>query len=226
VALPDLPDIGRAELGLPSDAFLFVCPFDPNSYLARKNPQAAVRAFRAAFPASDKTVGLVLRANGSPHAAPGWAEVMAATGDDPRILCVSGTLPRPRALALLRACDALVSPHRAEGYGRNIAEAILLRRPVLATGFSGCVDFLKPQEMIAWTRRAVRAGDYPFAEGMWWAEPDEADLARKMQTLRAAPPEARWLGQRARAFNAQFSPAAAGRRYAKRLAEICRQLSR
>ena len=64
-----------------------------------------------------------------------------------------------------------MSPHRAEGFGRNIAEAILLGIPVLATAFSGCMDFLAPEEGLPFEPTPLRDGDYPFGEGLWWAEP-------------------------------------------------------
>ena len=33
--------------------------------------------------------------------------------------------------------------HRAEGFGRTLAEALLLNKPVIATGYSGNVDFMR-----------------------------------------------------------------------------------
>ncbi len=40
----------RAQFGLPADDFLFLVMYDLNSSQERKNPQAAIKAFRAAFP--------------------------------------------------------------------------------------------------------------------------------------------------------------------------------
>ncbi len=207
-----------------SEAFVFVYPFDPNSHLSRKNPLALVRAFRKAFNKYDNTVALLLRINGDPRGHPGWEELEDAASADSRIHTWLGTLDRPDALGILASCDCLVSPHRAEGFGRNIAEAILLGLPVLATGFSGNVDFMEPEELIAWTPRALAPGDYPFGEGMWWAEPDVDDLARKMVIVRERLNDfsqaARMPSRRKKRMEDQHSPASAGRRYARRLQEI------
>jgi len=78
------------------------------------------------------------------------------------------------------ACDCLVSLHRSEGFGRNIAEAQLLGLQVIATGYSGCTDFLAPDESVRWIPRPV-GGDYPFGEGLFWADPDIEDAARMMR---------------------------------------------
>lgn len=182
---PELP--GPADdAGRKAGLWVAVCPFDPNSYLARKNPAGAVRAFRLAFPC-EPDVRLVLRANGDPTTAPGWDALEDAIGGDPRIVRSFGTLDRAEALNLLARADAMISLHRAEGFGRNIAEAILLGVPVLATGFSGCLDFLEPAERVAWQPRRIACDDYPFGEGQSWAEPDIAQAAEKLRQLRLAP---------------------------------------
>lgn len=182
VRLPKFRKLSRSALGLPPKPYLFLYPFDPNSFLARKNPEGAVRAFRRAFPekASDADrVRLILRVNGK-TGLPGWERVVAEIGSDRRIIVLEGTMDRPRAVALMAGCDCLVSLHRSEGFGRNIAEAKLLGLKVVATGYSGCVDFLKREERVAYTM--VPVGDnYPFGQGFYWAEPDIEDAARKMR---------------------------------------------
>ena len=138
---------------------------------------------------------------------------------------MEATLERTEALALLASCHCLVSPHRAEGFGRNIAEAILLQKPVLATAFSGCLDFLQPSERLSFLPGNVQPGDYPFADGLEWADPDITDMAAKLQLVRkrmrrCAHDERRRLALRARDFARTYSPQAAGQRFAGRLAEL------
>ena len=97
-------------------------------------------------------VALLLRVNGNPDCQLGWAEIATECAADRRITVLAGTLDRRAALGVVAASDCLVSPHRAEGFGRNIAEAILLGIPVLATAFSGCTDFLAPDEGLPFAR--------------------------------------------------------------------------
>ena len=42
----------------------------------------------------------------------------------------------------MAACDCYVSLHRAEGFGLTLAEAMAIGKPVIATGYSGNVDFM------------------------------------------------------------------------------------
>lgn len=223
VVLPAVESVKRTTFGIPNEAeYCFIYPFDPNSYLARKNPVAAIAAFKAAFLARDTTVALLLRANGQPGQDPRWLEVESAAAIDPRIRIVPGTLDRARALGLLANCDCMISPHRAEGFGRNIAEAVALGVPVIATGFSGCLDFLEDGELVRWRPRPIVRDDYPFGEGLWWAEPDIEHLASLMRTARAQgrrPRCKRWAERTAR-FAAAHSPEATGQRYAERIRQV------
>ena len=206
----------------PSRPFRFIYPFDPKSTLARKNPLAAVRAFRKAFPSRERDVELILRVNGKGVDQPGWRALRAALAHDRRIRIMDGTLPRSEAQRLLRSADCLVSPHRAEGLGRNIAEGIAACIPVLATGFSGSGDMLQRHECIASKPRIVAVAEYPHAQGLWWSEPDWKDLARKMRSVRQR--QARIQGtvyiRRARKLLQLYGRVPAGERYAKAISRI------
>ena len=66
VAIPaPEPGLKRADFGLPDDKFIFYFSFDFRSYTSRKNPLAAIAAFRRAFPRSEAPVCLVLKTIGS-----------------------------------------------------------------------------------------------------------------------------------------------------------------
>jgi glycosyltransferase involved in cell wall biosynthesis len=229
VVIPNVKPVPRHALKLDHEtAFVFVYPFDVNSHLARKNPLGLVRAFRLAFPPTDWHVALLLRVNGNPDGQPGWTEVATECAADPRITILAGTLNRQAALGVVAASDCLVSPHRAEGFGRNIAEAILLGVPVLATAFSGCMDFLAPEERLPFERTPVGHGEYPFGEGLWWAEPSVPEMARRMREVRRAREknqarEARRLALRRSEIATKYSPFVTGKAFAARLRQIERR---
>ena len=87
----------------------------------------------------------------------------ALHGNHDVLLCDGGdklTLDREVVLGLVDACDAYVSMHRAEGFGRTLAEGMLLGKPVVGTDFSGNTDFLTQDTgyPVKWTRRAVALG--------------------------------------------------------------------
>lgn len=187
---PDPSPLGRVDFGLPPEAFVALAIFDTGSSLARKNPMAAIRAHRAAFGDRPDRI-LVLKTHGTRHAGAAWAEV-AEAAQAPNIRILDAVLPPRDLWALMAAADVLVSPHRAEGYGLAIAEAMALGRAVVATGWSGNLDFMRPgPACIALPYALVPATD-PQATyhhpAMRWAEPDEAALADALRQLAEARP--------------------------------------
>ena len=67
---------------------------------------------------------------------------------------------------LIVSCDAYVSLHRSEGFGITMAEAMLLGKPVVATDYSGNIDFMTRRELLAgalrrWRRSARAPTPYP-----------------------------------------------------------------
>lgn len=179
---------GRTGLGLPEGRFLFLFAFDGLSGMARKNPLACLDAFARAFPRGDEPVGLVVKAMRAATSDAGLTATLAAHARrDPRIILVDRTLPRAAMLSLIREADCFLSLHRAEGFGRGIAEAMLLGRPVIVTGYSGNMDFTVPgtAALVDHRLRPVAAGEYPDATGMEWAEPDIEHAAWWMRRLTA-----------------------------------------
>ncbi len=179
----------RKYYGLPDNTYLFLYVFDFNSSVARKNPMAAVNAFKQAFPQTDKTVGLVLKTmNTNPH-NPEWQAFIKECDADERIYVLTETMDRPDVLGLIDCCDAYVSLHRAEGFGRTIAEAILLNKPVLATGYSGCVDYI-PVDYEFSVKFILVSIDYlsyqwlGSDENLHWAEIDLQDAVKKIRDLK------------------------------------------
>jgi hypothetical protein len=232
VQVGEVESIGRREFGLPENPFLFVFSFDIHSSLARKNPDGVIRAFQKAFPKDgpDK-VGLVMKVNVAPariqkmnllervdfylNKQHSWNGVKRLAAGDSRIHFIEESMRRPRVMALYKACDCYVSLHRAEGFGRGIAEAILLGKQVLTTGFSGNMDFCH-EPRVALVRHGIRAierGEYFWGDGQTWAEPDLDHAAELMREIRESPRDVSDPGH-------DFSPEAVGRMYAQRLEEI------
>jgi glycosyltransferase involved in cell wall biosynthesis len=224
VSVPDVDDrYDRAHFGLDREPFHFLYTFDFLSFPQRKNPQAAVQAFGRAFPRGDEPARLVLKTMNASAGAPAFRELAAAAATDPRILLMNRTLSRAEVVALASCCDAFVSLHRSEGFGRGPAEAMALGRPVVVTAYSGTMDFTTPETacLVDFRLVPVAAGDYPMHEDQVWAEPDVDHAAAQMRRLFDDPAAARAMGQRAQAhIERHFGQAAVGRRYAARLREL------
>jgi glycosyltransferase involved in cell wall biosynthesis len=139
------------------------------------------------------------------------------------VLLIDRTLGREEITALMAACDAFVSLHRSEGFGRGPAEAMLLGKPVVVTAYSGNLDFCREDNacLVGSTLVPVREGEYPGWEGQVWADPDPSVAAAHMRRLVEDPEFASALGKRAAAtIRAQYDAEVVGRAYAERLQEI------
>ena len=194
----------RAELGLPEDATVFLFVFDFRSYASRKNPEAVVQAFLRAFPKGNENASLLIKTQGGAAAADAWWSLNEACSD-PRIEIRDANLAREELLALIDATDAFVSLHRSEGFGRGPAEAMLLGKPVILTGFSGTADFATPDcaYPVGYALKPVGPGEYSGVDGqdadMFWADPDLDEAAAHMRRVHQHPKAARALGLKAQA---------------------------
>lgn len=213
----------RERFGLPAERFLFLFNFDVSSYMERKNPFAAVEAFRRAFDPDRTDVGLVVKAMRGDPESPAWRRLSDACAADPRIRVINEVLDRVPLLELYACCDAYVSLHRAEGFGRTMAEAMLLELPVIATGWSGNADFVTERTgwPVAYDLRPLGPDDYPFGLGTEWADPRIDAAAAAMRAVAAGGPD---VAARRRAgrdlVRATLAPAVRGRIMADRLAAI------
>ncbi|MGH2918509.1 MAG: glycosyltransferase, partial [Solirubrobacteraceae bacterium] len=222
---PQADPIGRAELGLPEDKFLFGFVYDYRSVAARKNPVGLVEAFWGAFAPQDfDKVGLVLKTLD----ADGWGaeehgEIVAAADDHPSIIFLDGNLPAGRKNALIRELDCYVSLHRSEGFGLTIAEAMLLGTPVIATDYGGSRDFATSFNALLVDHRPVRIGpdNEPYPPEGVWAEPDPEHARTVIGAAFEDQEGLRARAQRARGdVLGRHAPAAAGRVMADRLARV------
>ena len=125
----------------------------------------------------------------------------------------------------MSACDCFVSLHRAEGYGLAPAEAMALGKPVIATRYSGNMDFMTPSNSLlvdyALTRVGADVEIYPAAGE--WADPSVEHAAELMRWVVEHPEQGRAIGQRAaRDIREQLSPQACGRAMRARLERLSR----
>jgi glycosyltransferase involved in cell wall biosynthesis len=158
--------------------------FDYDSYLVRKNPQGAVAAFCAAFPAGTEDVELVVKARGR-GPSDGRDAIARLAAQDRRVRLVDRTISRGELDALTESCDVFMSLHRSEGFSLGCAEALALGKAVVATDFGGTRDFVTPQTgyPVRYRDVAVRAEDYPGGGSSHWAEPDIEHAAAILRAI-------------------------------------------
>lgn len=196
---PQDSGLSRADFGLEDDRFIFLSTFDFNSSIERKNPFAVVEAFGEAFPPDRDDVRLLIKSSNGHRYPQRFLALLQQAAADPRILVRDEILEGPHLHALQRCIDAYVSLHRAEGFGLGMAECMRLGKPVIATGWSGNMEFMGDEDscLVDHEIRPLVEGEYPFWQGQRWAEPDVSHAARCMRRLVDDPAMAAALGDRA-----------------------------
>lgn len=207
------PNVGRKQLGVPEDGFVFLYMFDALSVPERKNPMAVVEAFERARPQFMRPAWLVLKMINGEGESVLRRHLEDARKRTPGIVTLERYFRRPELNALFNAADCYVSLHRAEGYGLTLAESMFLGKPVIATGWSANMDFMTPWNSVPVPYRLIQLErDHgPYPAGQWWADPEVDAAAAAMVRMVNEPDFARTLGaQASRDIRSQLSPEAVG----------------
>ena len=206
IELGDVRPPNWIDIGIERKAFTALCLFDFNSSLARKNPGGAIEAFQIARASLGEPSLLILKTINGDCNPDAFSELCSRISADSSIFVLDRHLTRRDTLGLIAAADCLISLHRAEGFGRSLAEAMLLGTPVLTTGGTGPLDFVSPE--VCWVvdhgETPVLAGEYWFHEGSVWSEPSIADAAAKLVEITRGGAD---VSKRTRAAKASISDA-------------------
>lgn len=213
----------RSHFGLADDRFTFLFVFHMTSIIERKNPLGLIRAFRAAFghvPAPQ----LVIKTSFSERHRAAFEEMReAAVGEG--IIIIDAIFSPVETLSIMNVCDCYVSLHRSEGFGLTMAEAMLLGKPVIATAYSGNLDFMTADNSLLVEHDfCTLERDYPpYIKGSRWAAPSIDHAAACMRRVFEDRALAERLGMRAKAdLTEALSYANTGARMRTRLEEIRR----
>lgn len=215
------PSFARQQLGLKKETFLFLFAF--TGAMERKNPTAVLEAFRRAFSPADN-VALIIKTTPLPYPSLsmtyhgtklGFAKTLKsciATFRDLRTVTRASSkanamilrdhLSRKDFLSLVLSCDCFVSLHRTEGFGQILAQAMYLGKPVIATGYSGNLDYMNNENSLLVKHRLVPIGRYVRSYGRGsekytWAEPDVEHASELMRWVYEHREEARTIGEKA-----------------------------
>jgi glycosyltransferase involved in cell wall biosynthesis len=221
VVQPGRIEADRERFGLNADDFIFLFSFDFNSSLSRKNPLAVIEAFRRAFTPS-QPVQLVIKSQNSVFSPHQMVTLREAAGGS-NIRFIDECFDDGTQLTLTMSCDAFVSLHRAEGFGLGIAEAMAMGKPVIATGWSGNMDYMNVCNSLPVKFQLVplEKTDPPYLKGSLWALPDIDDAAGKMRLVFENRETALEIGKAASEYMTRFhGRSAIGKRVESRLGLI------
>jgi len=187
VALGRVGTKRRADFGF-EGRFVALAVFSFASSAPRKNPVASVEAFRRAF-GDDPSRLLVLKVSDAGDHPEDMAELEAAIGGAQNIRIEERRLGERDRLDLIASADVLLSLHRSEGFGLVMAEAMLAGVPVVATAWSGNMDFMDETSALLVPFRMVEAADRNgvYGHDEHWADPDVEAAAEHLRALAERP---------------------------------------
>ena len=199
----------RQEFGIGRASRVILFSFDASSYIERKNPFALVRAFDQSGLAGAGW-RLVLKTKHLDAQDPGGRELLEAADKSQGTLLLNRLFDTETALALLDMADIYASPHASEGFGLTIAEAMSRGKPVVASDFGGCTDFLDescgfPVRCTPWQ---LEQDHGPYPRGTIWGRINEDRLTETLMGAAALSIQALAdIGAKARArIETQLSP--------------------
>jgi glycosyltransferase involved in cell wall biosynthesis len=177
--------LGRADFGFAPGAVVVLANFSLASSFERKNPLGMVASFRAAFgERADRQ--MVIKLGDAGHFPDDFARLREAVEGCANIRIDLRPMPAADLHAMTACADIVLSLHRAEGFGLVPAEAMMLGTPVVATGWSGTMDYMDDASAALVGYRLIPAVDPRgvfSAPGAVWAEPDQGDAVRQLRRL-------------------------------------------
>jgi glycosyltransferase involved in cell wall biosynthesis len=209
------------------DSFTFLVVFDFQSYMERKNPLAAIRAFLDAFPADSDPTGKYRLVVKSHSGTTEEMELMrSVVKQDPRVVFISRILTDAENIALHNYQDCYVSLHRSEGYGLNILESMGAGIPVIATNYSGNVEFFQAAPRfverchfpVPFKLVRLQEAVGPYELGNRWADPNHHYVVAAMRKVAQNDCKSQFGTEISRMVYDRFGEAAIGKKMKSLLA--------
>lgn len=205
---------------LPIDTYKYLFIFDYNSLILRKNVLAVIDAFEKAFGKENEKVSLILKASISSHHIDDKNKIIDRIKDFKNIIYKEEMLRRGDLLSLIDQSDCYISLHRSEGFGLTIAEAMALGKPVIATGYSGNMEFMNVNNSFPIKYKIVELQKDigPLFKGNLWSEPSIEHASELMKFVFENQEYAKKIGNRAKEdIINKFSLMAIGNKMKRRL---------
>ncbi len=217
--------LSRSDLGVPEDSFLILSSIDMLSIPERKNPFAVLKTFEKLH-SIDKNAHLVLKLSNLERCEKNTRDKIQAHIERLPVTLIDRYLERSELTSLMSTSDCYLSMHRSEGFGLPLAEAMQLKIPVVATGWSSNTDFMTINNsyLIKYDLVELKKAHGPYPKGAKWAEPDVSHAVTCILDIIKDPTSARVKTARALSdINEYNSPLNVGKRILSRIDAISQQ---
>lgn len=165
----------------PNGPFTVLVSWDGRSSLNRKNITNSILAFKGAWP-KDDTVRLRLKTRDLSGESMGL--VVDTINGDSRITVDMRTTETVDEI--FDDAHVLLHLHRAEGYGRHVIEAMQRRMPVIATAYSGPMDWMNEDNarLVGYSLVETAQKEFQYPQGGTWAEPCLEQAIKHLRSLK------------------------------------------
>ncbi len=178
------------ELGEPpenkkSNGLNFLYIFDSNSNIHRKNPMVLIEAFKDAFSPDRDDVSLTLKTMNLKRNPKTQNLIQDLIGNDKRIELIDQAIDYNQLVQLMKKCNVYVSPHRCEGLGRTLVEAMYLNKILVATNYSGSTDYCREGYFLPIDYKLTNVNhEYSFTDDDFkWADPSKNSLIKILNDI-------------------------------------------
>jgi glycosyltransferase involved in cell wall biosynthesis len=189
---------GRRRLGIGNEEFVYLFVFNFYSRFQRKNPMAVIEAFKRSFEPNE-SARLIIKCTNASFSCESFRQ-MRTEAEGHRISIYDGGWSEQELCDLMAACDCYVSLHRAEGVGLTISDAMAAGKPVVATGWSGNMDFMTVSNSfpVRYQLMNLKEKVAHYRPGDTWAEPSIEHAAETLRYVFDHREEAAQRGEAAR----------------------------
>jgi glycosyltransferase involved in cell wall biosynthesis len=186
----------KVDFGLSPDSFTFGFVFDTSSVPKRKNPAGLLCSYLEAFDQGDGVELVIKTMRGRGNNI--WNELHELSKGRTDVHLIDAVWTEAKIRGFYQVIDAYASLHRSEGIGLTLFNAMASGTPVIATGWSGNLDFMNTENsiLISYVLQPVGLGAEPYPADAVWAEPDYQEAVKAMREFARNPQEACSLGER------------------------------
>lgn len=169
------------------NSFNFLFIFDYNSTLERKNTLNLINAFQLAFEENDLSVSLTIKTSRSNSFKEERKSILEKIGNYKNIFIVEEIFEKNTLHNIINACDSYISLHRSEGFGLTMAEAMYFSKPVIATGYSGNLEFMNDDNsfLVNYEITKIEYDITNYEKNTIWSNPDVKHAAELMRLVKS-----------------------------------------
>ncbi len=177
-------NVFKVQYKLENYRCVFLYIFDMNSYMERKNPFALVNAFVDTFKGCNDAA-LILKVSNGWISADFQKKIKQICEAMPNVIIIDKIMSDSDIVALHGVATCYVSPHRSEGFGLTIIEAMMAKKVIVATDYGATTDFIGRDTAfpVDYSLIEIKETMGPYEKGYVWADINQSDLIKKMEAV-------------------------------------------